>query len=331
MAELYESMLQKLFGFLTLGMFNISLRRKYTFVITLFLLLGVLILRFFVSGLFGYQFATTPFIHEFLDLTVIALATNIILNIIRLPIVSSYRFRNEISVDDQDNFILGLNSIVVIITTLSIIIGTFIVFDIEFQTFLTSISLFAVALVLIFREYINNFLDSFVLMFSEDYKIGDYIKLNETSKGIIRDITFRSTKIRTDDGVMLFIPNNKILTSHVINYSKVKYKRIIVPFSLTPAELPDLPAFEAKLVANLIEQFPDIVIPKKVYLRVTGVTEFTIDMALEVSISKYNFTIDDQITKFIYTYIALHRSDANKAPKRPRRTRKQKTPDNDTE
>lgn len=54
------------------------------------------------------------------------------------------------------------------------------------------------------------------------YKIGDYIIINQTVhdkavEGIVEDINLRSTKIRTEDGGLVIIPNNIVANGVVKN------------------------------------------------------------------------------------------------------------------
>ena len=192
---------------------------------------------------------------EFWQILAIFLLVSSIANLVRFFTVTAYRKRSLLPVGERDNFILGVDSLSALIVFLITAASVFAVFNIAFQTFLTSISLFAVALVLIFRDYISNYLDSFRLMFSTDYRIGDYIKVSEFTKGVITDVHFRATKLKTDEGDVLFIPNTKLMTSEVVNYSKTKFKRIIVPFSLPTESLLTVEKFEEKLKNLCLKSF----------------------------------------------------------------------------
>lgn len=72
---------------------------------------------------------------------------------------------------------------------------------------------------------IANFFGSFSLLADKAYKIGDYIVINQTVhdksvEGIVEDINLRSTKIRTDDGGLIIIPNNIVANGVVKNVSQ---------------------------------------------------------------------------------------------------------------
>jgi small-conductance mechanosensitive channel len=221
-------------------------------------------------------------------------------NLVRFFAVTAYRKRSLLPVGERDNFILGVDALSALVVFLITAGSSFVVFDVAFQTFFASISVVAVALVLIFRDYISNYLDSFRLMFSTDYRIGDYIRVGEFTKGVITDVHFRATKLKTDEGDVLFIPNTKLMTSEVINYSKTKFKRIIVPFSLPTESLLSIETFEKKLKQALLTQFPERVKENKMFLRIENMKQWQTDCKFEISVDQYNFSIEEQITKAVY-------------------------------
>jgi small-conductance mechanosensitive channel len=268
-------------------------QRKYTFLGKVILLILILM------GLaYGYLGVFVP--AELWRILAIFLFVSSVANLVRFFTVTAYRKRSLLPVGERDNFVLGIDSLAALVVFIITVASVFAVFEIAFQTFLTSISLVAVALVLIFRDYISNYLDSLRLMFTTDYRIGDYIKVSEFTKGVITDVHFRATKLKTDEGDVLFIPNTKLMTSEVVNYSKTKFKRIIVPFSLPTESLLSIETFEQKLKDVLLEQFPDRVKATKMFLRIENIKQWQTECKFEISVDHYNFSIEEQITKAVY-------------------------------
>jgi len=277
-------------------MFNFSLISSET---KYYLLCKICVLILLVAlQSFGYLEAYLPV--EIANLLVVFLVVSSVFDLIRFVTIASYRKRSLLPVGQLDNFVLGVDSLSNLFVFVVVVASAFVIFDIALQTFIASISLFAVALVLIFRDYISNYLDSFRLMFSADYQIGDYIRVSEFTKGIISDITFRATKLKTDEGDVLFIPNTKLMTSEVVNYSKTKFKRIIVPFSLPLSAIKSVTDFENRIKKAVLEAFPDLIHEHKVFLRVTNIQDWQTNFTFEVSVDQYNFTIEEQIIREVY-------------------------------
>jgi len=270
----------------------VAQKRKVAFIFKLVVLAAIV-----VGQTVGYLQFIPP---ELLQLLTIFLVASLGLNLVRFFTVTAYRRRSLLPVGERDNFILGVDSLSTLVIFIISLVSVFAVFEIAFQTFLTSISLVAVALVLIFRDYISNYLDSLRLMFTADYQIGDYIKVSEFTKGVITDVSFRATKLKTDEGDVLFIPNTKLMTSEVVNYSKTRFKRIIVPFTLPTESLLSVETFEAGLKQALLTQFPDRVKESKMVLRIENMKQWQTECRFEISVDQYNFAIEDQITKAVY-------------------------------
>lgn len=286
---------------------NITKERKLTFVFKI-LFLGLIV--FGIDQ--GYLGQYLPV--ELWEVVVVFLVASIFFNLVRFFMVTSYRKRSLLSVGQRDNFVLGIDSLSALVVFVITASSLFLIFDIAFRTFLTSISLVAVALVLIFRDYISNYLDSFRLMFTADYRIGDYIKVSEFTKGIITDVSFRATKLKTDEGDVLYIPNTKLMTSEVVNYSKTKFKRIQIPFTLPTNSIKDVATFEKAVTKKLIKAFPELVMEEKIFLRIMDVQNWQTIFQYEVSIDQYNFSVEKELIKKVYEIVLSEHTVAEVPP-----------------
>jgi len=274
----------------------ISADKKHTFVLNIFLLIGLVVLQSF-EPIKAYL----PI--EIWNVVITFLAVSVVFNLVRFITITAYRTRNKLPVGQRDNFVLGVDSLTTLAIFIVVTAAAFFIFGIAFQAVVASISLVAVALVLIFRDYISNYLDSFRLMFTADYQIGDYIRVSEFTKGFVTDISFRATKLKTDDGDVLYIPNTKLMTSEVVNYSKTKLKRIAVPFTLPTSSVTDVIAFEASLQQNVQYAFPELVADKKMFLKILNIQDWQTSFSFEVSVDQYNFSIEKQVAKCVYQYV----------------------------
>lgn len=282
-----------IFKFLATRSSHVSIQRKvWLLVVTLLL----------AEAIFAYHsgFTNEYFTRPWLTLIIVFLSLNLVTGILSFLIVSTYRQRSHVPAGEQDNFILGIDALgrtIVIVATLASILP---IFGIQFHQFLTSFSLVAVATVLIFKDIIANFIDGYRLMFSSDLLIGDYIKVNDSARGVIRDITFHSTKLRTDDGNILYVPNTQLINGEVINFSKLRYKRIVIDFKVPTKVLANSTAFEDYLLGELTQQFGEMVDPDKVFLRIEKVEKEDTECKYEISVDQYSFKIETKITKFVY-------------------------------
>ncbi|MFT4945172.1 MAG: small-conductance mechanosensitive channel [Halovenus sp.] len=77
------------------------------------------------------------------------------------------------------------------------------------------------------RKTVANFFGSLALYADETYKRGDFIELENGSKGTVRDISVRSTVLQTLDGDLVTVPNAELSGGKVVNKSSPRPDRRI--------------------------------------------------------------------------------------------------------
>lgn len=66
---------------------------------------------------------------------------------------------------------------------------------------------------------LSNFAGGILLLFTRPFKDGDYISANGF-EGTVEDIFICNTKIRTNDNKVVYLPNGKLSTSEIVNYTE---------------------------------------------------------------------------------------------------------------
>jgi small-conductance mechanosensitive channel len=287
-----------LIALLTLRYFIVSSKRKRSFVLSVVLLLTLLLLRFFHITVVS----NVPYTSEIFKIVVLTLTVNIFVNMIRLIVVSSHRKRHNISSEERDNFTVGVNALVNAATTLSAVAFIFLVFDIEFRAFLNSIALFAVALTIIFQDFIKNFLFGLAIMFSDDYQIGDYIQVGEMQKGVIVNITFSSVRLKTESGDLLYIPNTIIRSHEVLNLSKLKPKRINAEFKVLRSQLTTIEKFEKALFKYLEQQFTGVLEIEKSHILIKESNKDEVSFSFEAPSKKASLKLREDVNRAIQKF-----------------------------
>ena len=69
------------------------------------------------------------------------------------------------------------------------------------------------------QNIVSNFVSGIIMMFERTIKVGDYIQIDENTRGEVIDISMRSTIIRTNDNINLIIPNQAFIQNNVINWT----------------------------------------------------------------------------------------------------------------
>jgi potassium-dependent mechanosensitive channel len=82
------------------------------------------------------------------------------------------------------------------------------------------------------QSIVNNLVSGIILIFERPFQIGDYIDLNG-KKGIVRDIGIRSSRLVTEEGTEIIMPNADLLSGEVINWTvRSSQVRIEVPVTV---------------------------------------------------------------------------------------------------
>jgi len=92
-------------------------------------------------------------------------------------------------------------------------------FNFDITPLIAGVGLGALAIGLALQSTLSNFFAGVHLISDKPINVGDYVELDKDTSGIIEDIGWRSTRIRTLTDNLLIIPNGKLAESNIINYS----------------------------------------------------------------------------------------------------------------
>ncbi|MDV4152707.1 mechanosensitive ion channel family protein [Clostridium sp. AL.422] len=130
-------------------------------------------------------------------------------------------------------FISIIIRLVIIVIGISIIAREF-----GFTGFITGLGISGIAFALMAQDAFSNLFGGVIIVLDRPFAIGDWIQ-TANIEGIVEEITFRSTKIRTFSMAVATIPNSKLANENIINWSQRKLRRIHFKFTIrfqTPIE-----------------------------------------------------------------------------------------------
>jgi small-conductance mechanosensitive channel len=80
----------------------------------------------------------------------------------------------------------------------------------------------------------NNFVSGIILLFERPVKVGDVIQL-DTTEGVVTHIGIRASIVRTTSGPEIILPNGKLISDPVTNWTFSRRQRMItIPISIAP-------------------------------------------------------------------------------------------------
>lgn len=80
---------------------------------------------------------------------------------------------------------------------------------------------------------LSNFAGGVLIIFTRPFKVDDYIEVEGSSiAGTVEEIRIVSTKLRTPDNKVIYVPNGTLSNSNIINYSEKPTRRVDFSFSI---------------------------------------------------------------------------------------------------
>ena len=126
------------------------------------------------------------------------------------------------------------------------ILGFLVILDsvgVQITPILTALGVGGLAVALALQDTLSNLFAGLQLVASKKINIGDYVRLDNSDEGIVTDLTWRYTTVRTLAGNLVIVPNAKLSSAIVTNYS-LPQSEILVPVPIAVAYSSDLERIE---------------------------------------------------------------------------------------
>lgn len=105
---------------------------------------------------------------------------------------------------------------------------------------LASLGLGGLAVALAAKDSLSNIFGSIMILLDRPFTIGDWIKAGDM-EGVVEEIGFRSTRIRTFSKTIITVPNSALMNMSIDNFSQMPKRRIKltvgVTYDTTPAQM----------------------------------------------------------------------------------------------
>jgi small-conductance mechanosensitive channel len=174
------------------------------------------------------------------------------INLITAALIVIYRLRKNIPFKYTDNVIVGINNVYYLILTIGVGMMILGFWGINVKELFTSLSIFAAAIAIIAKDFVSTIISGIILSFSNDINIDDYVKIGE-HKGKIVDINIQKIVILNDDDDIIYLPNDKVLQSEIINYTKREIKKVNIDFEMSTQSFSSVEEIERQLADSLSE------------------------------------------------------------------------------
>ena len=125
----------------------------------------------------------------------------------------------------------------------------------------------------------NNFVSGIVLLMERPIQVGDRVEVGNTNGDVVR-IAARSTWIRTNDNVVMIIPNSEFINSHVTNWTaNDRQVRFPVPLGVSYKSDPEV---VRDLLMEIADNHPDVLKVPPPEVLFTGFGDSSLNFVLNV-------------------------------------------------
>ncbi len=273
---------------------TITLRAKLVFVIKLIL---ILLIGFSLSRYEEFYKEYPVLSHLAYGLNTF-LTASVLISVGRFLLISWYSRKNHSNARMRSNVLMGINQFAGILNVVFVILGIMLALNINPKEFLTSITLVAMAIALLFRDYITNMISGLLIMFSDRFSMGDFIKIGE-DHGKIIDITLSNIVIRNEDDDAVLIPNNTAFTSNIINQTIENTRKMVIDFNLPFQSAHDYEGLQKRLL-SAIQTMKEQVLTDSVQFRIVSVHHNEVHFKLSFMLHTKNKSRKSQIRDAIF-------------------------------
>jgi small-conductance mechanosensitive channel len=231
-----------------------------------------------------------------------------------------YRRRNNMPAEKDDNVIYGLSNLYILLVVLFSGLTILALMGIEYKELFTTLSIVAAAIAIIFKEYISEIISGFLISFSRQINNDDYVKIGD-HKGKIIDINLTKTTLINEDDDIIILPNAKVFSSEIINYTQREIKKINTEFEIGLDALESVEVLEEELKATL-KNYGKYIQTDSYNLKIVQIKKDFLQMKFQYVLHKVDRELERTIRRIVARKVVMITKRGNKQPEQENREAK---------
>lgn len=172
------------------------------------------------------------------------------------------------------------------------IVGVLIILQsigISITPILTALGVGGIAVALALQDTLSNLFSGIHILLSKQISTGDYIRLTTGEEGYISDITWRNTTIHSLSEDLIVVPNTKIASAILRNYSQPsRAVNLTIPISVAyHSDLEKVEQVTIETARQVLQQTPGAVTSFEPVVRFFAFAESSVQFNLTVQAEEY--------------------------------------------
>lgn len=135
-----------------------------------------------------------------------------------------------------------------------------------------------------FKETLSNIAAGVLIVIFRPFKLGELVKCG-AGEGYVADISLFSLTLRTNDNTNIIIPNSKVVSDNIYNYSREKIRRIDYVKSIEPASLCEV----RNEITKALSESDLILKDPAIYVGVKSISDTNIEISVQVWVNNENY------------------------------------------
>jgi MscS family membrane protein len=203
----------------------------------------------------------------------------------------------------DDRLIPLIEKILKAVVVILAVIFVFDAWDVDISPLLATAGIAGIAIGFAVRDSLANILGGLQLVLDKTFKVGDKVEIESGQQGVILDIGLRSTKLKTYDNEVIYIPNGQLANARIKNFTVPDLSvRVNVNFGVeygTDTEK------VRQVVFNAIQAIDGVLEDPAPVVQFLTMSDFALDFVARVWVSKYTnaFDMKLRVTDAIYNVL----------------------------
>jgi small conductance mechanosensitive channel len=148
-----------------------------------------------------------------------------------------------------------MNGLAVLVTIIAIL-----AMFVQPGSLITALGLFSAGIGFAARPYISDFLGGIVLLFEDQFALGDKVEIGDKNvSGVVEHVSLRTTRIRGEAGELWIVPNGDVRT--IRNFTRGSFSPANIRLTVPTSSLDEVLALLASLIAD---PGPDVIEPPEI-------------------------------------------------------------------
>ena len=252
----------------------------------------------------GVQAVTDGIINTLLIFIIAILLLKIITGF-ALQWTREWKFKTKTTADES--MIPFLQKILTTVVIILALIFAFNAWDIDISPLLATAGIAGLAIGLAVKDSLNNILGGLQLVLDKTFKVGDKVQLESGEMGTILDIGLRSTKLKTFDNEVVYVPNGYLANAKIKNFTQPDFSiRVNVNFGV---EYGSGTGKVQQVVLDAVKKIENIVDQPEPVVEFLNMSDSSLDFVARAWVKSYKEAYSTQLKMTDEIYNALNKAN----------------------